>query len=82
MTMSLLANAIGLVGSALCIGAFIYSNIAGSIDLRLFNALNLAGGLLLVGSLSVHFNLAAMVLEVTWSLIAGFGLIRALRRPA
>lgn len=79
-----LADAIGLAGSALFIAAFLYSNIAKAIDFRLFNAANLVGAVLLIASLSVHFNLAAMVLEVSWGLIAAFGLVKALmtRRTA
>jgi hypothetical protein len=79
-----LANVIGLAGSALFIAAYLYSNIAATIDFRLFNAANLVGAMLLIASLSVHFNLAAMVLEVSWALIAAFGLVKALagRRAA
>ncbi len=79
-----LADAIGLAGSALFIAAFLYSNIAKAIDFRWFNAVNLVGAALLIVSLTVHFNLAAMVLEVSWGLIAGFGLVKALvgRRAA
>ena len=64
-----LADAIGLAGSALFIAAFLYSNIAKAIDFRWFNAANLIGAVLLIASLSVHFNLAAMVLEVSWGAI-------------
>lgn len=74
-----LANVIGLMGSALFIAAYLYSNLAKTIDFRLFNAVNLVGAVLLVTSLSVHFNLAAMILEISWGLIATFGLIKAMR---
>ena len=73
-----LADIVGLAGSALFIAAYLYSNIARAIDFRLFNAVNLVGAVLLVVSLTVHFNLAAMVLEVSWALIAAFGLVKAL----
>lgn len=73
-----LADIVGLAGSALFIFAYLYSNIAKAIDFRLFNAVNLVGAALLILSLSVHFNLAAMVLEVCWGLIAAFGLAKAL----
>lgn len=75
-----LADAIGLAGSALFIAAFLYSNIAKTIDFRWFNAANLVGAMLLIASLTVHFNLAAMVLEVSWGFIAAFGLVKALAR--
>ncbi len=40
--------------------AFAYSNMAKAIDFRLFNLLNLVGALLLLYSLTVHFNMASM----------------------
>ena len=76
---SLAADVIGLIGSALFIGAFAYANFAGTMDKLLFNALNLLGAILLLISLSVHFNLAATVLEVAWATIALAGMIGALR---
>lgn len=72
------ANIVGLAGSVLFIAAYLYSNVAETIDFRLFNAANLVGAILLVLSLTVHFNLAAMVLEVSWAVIAAFGLVKAL----
>jgi hypothetical protein len=74
----MLADAIGLLGSALFIAAYLYSNVVKTIDFRLFNAANLIGAVLLVISLAVHFNLASMVLEISWGLIAAFGLVKAL----
>jgi hypothetical protein len=77
---SLTADIIGICGSALFIGAFIYANMAQVLNKLLFNALNLVGAILLLISLSVNFNLAAVVLEVAWGIIAFVGLIRALRK--
>ncbi len=74
-----LANVVGLAGSALFITAFAYSNIVPSMNFLLFNLLNLVGAILLIMSLTVHFNLAAMVLEVAWAIIACFGLVKAWR---
>ena len=74
---SLTADIIGIGGSALFIGAFIYANMAQVLNKLLFNALNLIGAVLLLISLSVNFNLAAVVLEVAWGIIALVGLIRA-----
>ena len=70
------ANIIGLVGSALMVVAYAYSNIAKSMNFTLFNLLNLIGSLLLIGSLTVHFNIASMALEVVWALIAILGLAK------
>lgn len=72
-------DAIGLAGSVLFIVAFAYANRAQVMDKVLFNALNLVGAVLLLASLWVKFNLAAFALEVAWALIAGTGLIAALR---
>lgn len=73
------ANIVGMLGSALFIIAFTYSNMARSINFVLFNLLNLIGAFLLIISLTVHFNLAAMVLEVAWAIIAAFSLVKAMR---
>ena len=75
-----LADVIGLIGSALFIGGFAYANWAKDLNKLLFNALNLAGAILLLISLSVTFNLAAFVLELVWGAIALVALIGELRR--
>ena len=75
----LLANIIGVMGSVLFIGAFAYANKVDQIDKLLFNAVNLAGAILLLISLWVHFNLAAFILESAWAVIALFGLAKAIR---
>ena len=48
-------------------------------DKVLFNAANLVGAVLLLASLSVHFNLAVVVLEFCWGVIALIGLVQAIR---
>lgn len=73
------ADAIGLVGSATFIGAFAYANWAKRMDKLVFNAVNLLGAILLLVSLSVHFNLAAFVLEIAWAAIALFGIVQGTR---
>ena len=78
----LAADVIGLIGSALFIGAFAYANIAKTLDKVWFNLANLAGAILLLISLSVSFNLAAFVLEAAWAAIALFGIVAALRERA
>lgn len=75
-----LPNVIGLIGSALMVAAYAYSNASQKMSFALFNAMNLIGALLLISSLTVHFNLAAMAMEIVWAIIALFGLIKALRR--
>ncbi len=77
-----LADAIGLVGSAVMVVAYAYSNVAKAVDFVLFNLLNLTGAVLLIVSLAVHFNLASMLLEIVWSIIAALGLLKAWRARA
>jgi len=74
-----LADAIGLLGSATFIGAFAYANLAGQMDKLLFNVVNLVGAILLLVSLTVHFNLAAFVLEIAWGIIATYGIVQGLK---
>lgn len=76
---SFTADVIGLIGSALFIGAFAYANIARSLNKVAFNLVNLTGSILLLTSLAVNFNLAAFVLETAWGLIALAGLVMAIR---
>lgn len=73
------ANVVGLIGSALFLVAFAYANASPKMDKVWFNAANLVGAALLLASLSVHFNLAAFVLEACWAVIALLGLVKALR---
>jgi hypothetical protein len=76
---TLAADIIGLLGSALFIGAFTYANVAKELNKVWFNLANLVGAILLLISLSVTFNLAAFVLEAAWGAIAFVGLVLALR---
>ncbi|AEG48346.1 hypothetical protein Sphch_0651 [Sphingobium chlorophenolicum L-1] len=75
-----LANIIGLIGSGLMVIAYAYSNMAKVLNFTLFNLLNLFGALLLIYSLTVHFNVASMALEIVWAFIALIGLAKALRK--
>ena len=72
------ATAVGLIGSALMVVAFAYSNLAKVVNLVLFNLLNLIGAIMLGWSLTVHFNMASLALEIVWAAIALFGLVKAL----
>ncbi len=76
------ANIVGLIGSAVLVVAFAYSNLSKAMNLFLFNLLNLAGAVALIVSLSVHFNVASMTLEIVWAAIALFGLVKALMTRA
>lgn len=74
-----LASIIGLIGSAITVAAFAYSNMARQLNFALFNLLNLVGAVLLIASLTVHFNIASMALEIVWVGIALLGLLKALK---
>ncbi len=80
MTLGMFADVIGLIGSAIFVAAFAYANNAKRLDKLWFNVANLIGAILLLGSLWVHFNLAAFVLETAWAAIASWGLVHALRQ--
>lgn len=75
----LMADIIGICGSALFILGFAYANMAQELNKLWFNIVNLAGAILLLISLSVHFNLAAVVLEIAWGIIAMTGIVAALK---
>ena len=75
-----LADIVGLIGSGLMVIAYAYSNMAKILNFTLFNLLNLVGSLLLLYSLTVHFNMASLALEVVWAIIALVGLAKALRK--
>ena len=79
MISSFAADVIGLIGSALFIGAFAYANLTKHLNKLGFNLANLIGSILLLISLAVNFNLAAFVLETAWGLIAAAGLVMAVR---
>ena len=76
----LLADIIGLVGSAVFLTAFAYANLARQLNKAAFNLANLVGAILLLISLSVNFNLAAFLLEAAWGAIAAVGLVMAVRK--
>jgi hypothetical protein len=73
--------ALGLAGSLLVVGAYLLNQLGrlGSSDWR-FPAVNLAGALAILLSLTDAWNLPAAVIEVFWAAISLFGLVRAFRR--
>ncbi len=75
----LAADIIGIIGSILFISGFAYANMAKVMNKLWFNIANLAGAVLLLISLSVHFNLAAVLLEIAWAVIAIAGIVAALK---
>lgn len=80
--MPVLADVAGFLGSALILGAFAYVNMAHRAPDMMFNLLNLVGAALLAFSLSINFNLPALLLECAWMVIAAFGIVSRLGKRA
>lgn len=76
------ANVIGISGSALIVFAYAYNVYARTVNPFVYNGTNLIGALLLTLSLMVHFNLASLLLEIVWIIIAIGGLWQAYRKQA
>lgn len=70
------ADLIGFAGSFCILAAYAYSNLASTLNMTVFNLLNLVGAALLAVSLTVNYNLPTLVLELAWMAIALFGLAR------
>ena len=70
--------AIGMFGVAILVGAY-FANQSGWLasDDRRFPAANLAGSLLIMGSLWTAWNWPSAVIEVVWSAISLYGILRA-----
>ncbi|NCN84221.1 MAG: hypothetical protein GW808_05625 [Sphingomonadales bacterium] len=73
------ANVIGILGSILIVFAYAYNVYAKAVNAFVYNGTNLIGALLLSLSLMVHFNLASLLLEIVWIMIAVGGLWKAYR---
>lgn len=73
------ANVIGILGSVLIVFAYAYNVYARAVNPFVYNGTNLIGALLLTLSLMVHFNLASLLLEIVWIIIAIGGLWQAYR---
>ena len=73
------ADAAGLVGVVFMLIA--YAAVTGGwLDPKRPLALsaNLSGAILVLASLSQHFNLSAMIMEIVWALVALAGLVKLL----
>jgi hypothetical protein len=77
--MNLFGDIAGFAGSALILIAFAYVNILKRSPDMTFNLLNLVGAALLAVSLSINYNLPALLLEAAWMLIALYGIFTGLR---
>ena len=72
-----IAQAGGVLGVLLILVAYAGAQL-GRLEPRRAPALllNLVGAALILGSLAVHFNLAAALMEAAWALAALYGLVR------
>jgi hypothetical protein len=71
-------NILGLVGTIITIIAYLFSSFGILKVGILYQILNGVGSMLLVLSLTSHFNLPALVLESTWCLISLAAIVRIL----
>ena len=76
-----IADAIGMLGTAMVLAAFYMQQLeyADSKGLS-YNLINLVGALLLLISLWFHFNLASFVIEIFWIAASLIGLWKYWRR--
>ncbi len=67
MSLSLIANVVGMLGTTMVVGAYFLLQMD-KMDAKglAYNLWNLVGALLLLLSLLVHFNLASFVIELFW----------------
>ncbi|GGC17720.1 hypothetical protein GCM10011371_01540 [Novosphingobium marinum] len=72
------ANYIGFIGTACIIFAYWYITAVEQPNRFIQHGVNLAGAALLAISLTVHINLASLVLEAFWAAIAIWGLAKAI----
>ncbi len=76
MSIELLANIIGMIGTLFVVGSYFLMQL-NKLDpkgLR-FNLINLLGALFLLLSLLVHFNLASFVIELFWIAASLIGIV-------
>jgi len=71
------ADAIGFAGMACIIAAYAYQTGSSAPNPYVQHGVNLMGAALLAISLTVHTNMASMVLEAFWAAIAIWGLAKA-----
>jgi hypothetical protein len=82
VTLSAIADLAGFIGSALILATFARATLRNTAPDLAYNLGNLGGASLLAFSLSINFNLPALLLELAWAAIALFGLVRMIGRGA
>lgn len=83
MSLELLANVIGMLGTACVVLAYLLLQLD-KLDAKglAYNLVNLVGAILLLISLLVHFNLASFVIELFWIAASIVGLVKYLQRKS
>jgi hypothetical protein len=81
MNATQLADLAGFAGTIAILAAFARQTLGNRAPDMAYNLGNLAGASLLALSLSINFNLPALLLEIAWAAIALVGVVRlAVRR--
>jgi hypothetical protein len=79
MSVALFGDVIGFAGALTLLAAYAYQAVLGRpADVTYYSG-NLLGAILLGASLTIHFNLASLLLEIAWAAIALFGLVKVMR---
>lgn len=74
---SVLFDVVGMLGTSLVVGAFFQLQLGKLEATGLgYNLMNMVGAILLMISLSYHFNLASFVIEIFWIVASAIGLYR------
>ncbi len=79
MTLDRIADIAGFIGALVILCGFGYQILRDTKPDRLYHLANLTGASLLAVSLTIHYNLPALCLEVAWAVIALIGLLRSVR---
>ena len=75
MSIELLANIIGMLGTFFVVGSYFLMQLD-KLDPKgfRFNMINLVGAFFLLLSLLVHFNLASFIIEIFWIAASSIGI--------
>ncbi|MGY5450369.1 CBU_0592 family membrane protein [Agarivorans sp. MS3-6] len=78
---SIFADIVGLLGTALVVGAFFLLQLERLNPKQLsYNLMNLSGAILLLISLCINFNLASFIIELFWIGASVVGIVKYLKR--
>ena len=80
MTIALLGDILGFAGALTILAGYAYTAILSRPADGWYHLMNLSGALLLGASLTIHFNLASLCLEIAWGAIAIWGLVKVARQ--